>query len=328
MNAAFTICSNNYLAQAKVLTDSFNEFERESVLFLILVDKKTDSIPYLELFPEARVLEVDSSIVPDLDLMIKRYNIVELNTSVKPFIFDYLFKTGAYSRILYFDPDIKIFSSLKPVFQLLEGSSAVLTPHFLSPLPVDGKTPFENVALNYGIYNLGFLGLNLEHPSTRNLLDWWSIRTCRFGYSKVSEGYFVDQLWFNLVPLFFKGVRILDNPGLNMAPWNLHERFLDYGNDVDQQIMVNGEPLVFYHFSSFSHTSPDLLSKYYDRYSFEDREDLRKIYKDYYNQLLQNQVEKYSAMDCALNIVKYKPRLKNKIWAAVKPLMRKIWDKI
>src|ERR1017187_7472506 len=37
---------------------------------------------------------------------------------------------------------------------------------------------------------------------------------------------FVDQKWINLAPCFFENVKILKQPGCNMAFWNLHERHL------------------------------------------------------------------------------------------------------
>ena len=42
-------------------------------------------------------------------------------------------------------------------------------------------------------------------------------QTYKMGYFRLSEGLFVNQLPINLVPLFFKGVYILDDRGYNMA---------------------------------------------------------------------------------------------------------------
>ena len=56
------------------------------------------------------------------------------------------------------------------------------------------------------------------------MLEWWEKRCLKIGFDRPCEGLFVDQLWISLVPLFFSDVIIMRHKGLNMAPWNLHER--------------------------------------------------------------------------------------------------------
>jgi hypothetical protein len=98
------------------------------------------------------------------------------------------------------------------------------------------------------------------------------------------KGNFVDQLPINYAPIFFKSVQILDDRGMNMAPWNLHERWLQ---ERDGQIFVNQtESLKFYHFSSFVVGQPELPRHHYNRYLLKDRPDLQQLYKDYNEDLL------------------------------------------
>ncbi len=47
----------------------------------------------------------------------------------------------------------------------------------------------------------------------------------------LKKGLFVDQIWINFVPLFFKKVRIFLHHEYNVAYWNLHERMIQ-GNKV------------------------------------------------------------------------------------------------
>ena len=75
----------------------------------------------------------------------------------------------------------------------------------------------------------------------------------------------------------FDGVRILRDPGYNVAYWNLHERSVS----VTDCISVNGKPLYFFHFSGFDPDKPEIVSKFQDRFQMEDIGDARKIYDKY-----------------------------------------------
>ncbi len=279
---AFTICSNNYLAQASVLAQSIKD-HGDFEIILILADKKSDQINYKNL-PFDRIVSPEELNISTLQWMKENYNIIEFNTALKPFAFEYLFTNSKADRIYYFDPDIKVYQSLKNFDKFWKDKFILLTPHILTPMPFDGKFPGENLFLNHGIYNLGFLGLG-RGELTNTLLLWWSTRLLEKCIIDLKEGYFVDQLWFNLVPLIFNSVSVIESPGCNMAYWNLHERNLT--TDVNGIYTINEEsPLYFYHFSSFDTTltycAPNVPNS---RYSFEDRYVLKSLYEDYFSDL-------------------------------------------
>src|SRR5690606_18615849 len=231
---------------------------------------------------------------PDFSELVLKYNIIELNTAIKPRAVEYLFETIRAEKVIYLDPDIKIFKPLTMLYSDLDRYSILLTPHIYTPVPIDGKKPGENTFLNYGIYNLGFLALK-NSPTARDFAGWWKNRTYKEGYSKPAIGLFVDQLPINHVPIFFKGVRVLENRGLNMAPWNLHERKL---SEQDGRYLVNGEEdLIFFHFSSFRVDSGELPLIHYDRYQMKDRPDLKDLYSSYNKEIKANNYEVYSKIE-------------------------------
>jgi hypothetical protein len=325
---AFTLCSNNYLAHAKTLCDSIHRHNPDFTIVIGLVDKKSDLIDYSSFFP-AQVIELNEKIIPGFEEMITRYNIVELNTAVKPFFFQYLIKNHpSVDHIYYFDPDIRVYSKLDFLKEYFSENAILLTPHFFTPIEMDEHHPFENVALNYGIYNLGFLGLKAKDAVVTKFLDWWGKRTFKLGYARPSDGLFVDQLWINLVPLFFGSTFIIPHYGCNMAPWNLHERKIKKIENTEQIILENNEALIFYHFSSYNFRKPDQLTKYYDRYSFEKIPILKTLYTSYYNELVENKVNEVASIKCALKVVDYTPKLKHIIFRPVYNMLRSVWTKI
>ena len=326
MTIVFTICSNNYLAQAKTFVDSLICFNPSVKPYIFLIDKKSSLIDY-SFFAPAEVVEVSNEIFLGFDKLIKKYGIVELNTAVKPFVFEYLAdKNKGLKRLYYFDPDICVYDKLDLLDELLNDADIVATPHFLSPLPPDGAEPFENMALNYGTYNLGFLALNPDTSNTRNFLKWWGERTAEFGYSKVDYGFFVDQLWINLVPIFYDRFCTLKHPGFNMAPWNLHERkVISY--DPDGRVKINDDKyLAFFHFSSYSFSKPDLLSTKYNRYTFENTPDIKKLFEDYHNTVFNNKMDTFKKIECTLPLKKNKIHpIKRKLYPYVQRL-KKMWQ--
>src|SRR5664279_5896315 len=124
MRIAFTICSNNYLAHSKILGKSLKKHEAGLKFYIFLCDKKINEIDYTILADEIIPIQ---DIEPQFDDLALKYNIVELNTCVKPAVFEYLFRDKNTSKALFFDPDIKIYSPISTLYDELETSTIILT---------------------------------------------------------------------------------------------------------------------------------------------------------------------------------------------------------
>jgi len=293
MNTYFTICSNNYLGYAKVLARSIKAVEPSSTFLLILCDEQRSGIDYS--FTGDEIIEA-ASIEPDWHSLTLKYNIVELNTCIKPRVFEYLFLERSLPHAIYLDPDIRVYQPMDFLAEELQQHTILLTPHVSSPIDHDGKGPSENTFLNFGIYNLGFIAV-ANNSEAHRFLSWWKGHTYRQCYIDVYKGIFTDQLPINLAPIFFNGVEVLLDKGLNMAPWNLHERLLSFNAGHYQ---VNEETLLlFYHFSCFKPGSPDLPYHFYNRYRLSDRPDLVPLYQEYNTALLEAGQAKYALIPYA-----------------------------
>ncbi len=298
MKVAFTLCSNNYLAQAKVLGDSLLEYNPDYTFVIGLVDEINKEID-LSPFASFKIIPISTIGISEFDDLWKKYNIIELNTSVKASFIKYLQTTySEAAHFFYFDPDIAVFHSFSYIENEFTENDILLTPHSLSPLPLDGCLPGENIFLNYGVYNLGFIGLKNNSPVVNSMLDWWEERTLKFGFDDANNGFFVDQLWMNLVPIYYSKVKVLTSMGLNAAPWNLHERKSLSKADGDY-LMPDGTKLIFYHFSSYNFKKPGQISKYYNRYSFDDIPVLKDMYNKYQVQLESNNINILSSVSCS-----------------------------
>jgi hypothetical protein len=324
MILVFTICSNNYLAQAISLGASLLKHNPGYIFKICLVDRKNELIQYDQIPYE--LVEVEKIGISSFDDMFRRYNITEFNTAVKPFYFQYFFnKLLTITNIIYLDPDILVYSPFTELDKVLEENEIVITPHFTTPIN-DDKFQAENDFLNSGLYNLGFLALKRSIESD-SFLEWWAARLTKKAYINFAKGMFTDQLWINFAPLFFEKVHIFRHPGYNMAYWNLHERVL---NNSDSTYIVNKKfPLVFFHFSGYDPLIPQILSKYQNRFSLNQRTDIQSLFENYSYVLIRNNFKSFSRIQCYFEKTKQeddKQTLKNNIRKI--PLLKRAIRKI
>jgi hypothetical protein len=275
-----TIVSNNYLAFARVLVDSLLDRHPGIEAWVLIVDEPADSIDYSA--EKFQVLFAHELGIPAFRHFAFKYSLIELNTAVKPYFLAYLSRKSAAESVIYFDPDIKIYGDLAPLFELIRDFNLVLTPHLLEPLQ-DDKRPSERSILLSGVYNLGFLGLHFNQE-TLEFLEWWQQRLYAHCLHRVADGLFVDQRWMDLAPGFVSRVHILRDPGYNMAYWNLANRHLTAESG---DWYVNEVPLRFFHFSGIAVDDVEKISKYQDRYKLRDRPDLKPLIEGYRQDLIE-----------------------------------------
>lgn len=256
----FTIVAKNYLHYAINLMNSVAEHMPQARRVVALCDR-TDGINLVELPFE--VIELESMNIPHLDRLLYQYTILELNTAIKPFVFTHLFNESP-SKVIYFDPDIQLFSSGAGLLSKLDDYDVVLTPH-LTEFLHDDRHPSDLSILQSGTYNLGFLALR-RGETAMHLVNWWQRKLLRDCVVDIPRGLFTDQKWMDLIPGVFERVLIERHPGWNVAYWNLpHREILDR----DGHFLVNGHPLFFFHFSGYN-GGTGTISKHQDRYSMKD----------------------------------------------------------
>lgn len=245
---AFTSAALNYLPKVRKLCASIRHFHPEWEIALALADERSAEVDF-SIEPIDHVLAVADLPIPDRTRWTYFHTVVELATAIKPFALIELLEREDVDRVLYFDPDMVLFSRLDDLVASLDDASIVLTPHLTTPeSTLDGVRDNEISALKHGIYNLGFIGVR-PTPEGMRFSRWWADRVYEFCVADIPNGLFTDQRWIDLAPAFFDGVGILKSPRFNVATWNLSTRRLSGGGDSGY--LVDGEPLGFYHFTGF-----------------------------------------------------------------------------
>ncbi len=286
--AIVTIVSNNYLHFARTLMQSVAQQHPQADRYCVIVDR--DLSHGEALAAEFQALQLSQLSLPDGDDFLFQYNVLELNTAVKPWALAHLVRQG-YKNVLYIDPDIVLYRPLDEVFDLLESDAElVLTPHLLSPM-ADTLTPSELDIRRAGTYNLGFCALR-GGANMLAMLQWWQGKLQRHCVIAHDQGIFVDQSWMDLVPGLFSHVAVLRHPGYNVAYWNIAQRPVLVGEHG--QVLVAGEPLAFFHYSGLNPLVPQPFSKYQNRFTLDNiGTPLADLIRDYCQRVVGNGIAHY-----------------------------------
>ncbi len=250
--AVFSIISPNYRHYARVLMRSVQRHHPDWDRFVLLVGEAPGIDE--ELFT---TVPLDALPLPDRRRFLFRYTVLELNTAVKPWMFEHLFSRG-YDRVVYLDPDLVLFSALDELDAMSRDAFLILTPHLTGFIGGGDDHPSERTILQAGTYNLGFLAMSRQ-PQLETFLAWWRQKLEHECVVDLARGLFVDQKWMDLAPGLFSGVMILRHEGYNVAYWNLRQRSVSRKGD---DYIVNGQPLRFFHFSGVNPAAANLVSKY------------------------------------------------------------------
>lgn len=277
-----TVVAKNYTSFARTLCESFLSVQPAGRCHVLFVDRTEGYIdPLKENFS---VYHLDEIGIPVLKELCFKYNVTELATAVKPFFLQFLLSKPEIRKILYLDPDILVLDSLGELFDLLETSDIVLTPHLDKDYPEDGKFPDDSHILKGGVFNLGFIGIR-RSENVERFLNWWAEKMLYKCVIDHGKGYFVDQRFIDLAITLFKNIHVETDTGYNVAYWNLHSRRVDWR---EGRWLCNGKPLHFFHFSNYKPEIPSLLSAFQNRMRLADHPALEKLFTLYTERLLQH----------------------------------------
>lgn len=274
------------------------KYHEEAQLHVLLVDKVqngqvADKIKEYEDVADFHYVEEIG--IKDIKSMAFKYDVVELNTAVKPYFMEFLLEKFEYDNLMYIDADILLFHRLDRVYEELEQHSVILTPHLLS-VEEDRDTCISKTQdfLRYGIYNLGFIAVR-NNEAGREAIRWWKQKLHDKCYLSEKEFLAWDQKWMDFAPALLDDVYILRDPGHNVAFWNIQGRFISRKNE---EYYVNEKfPLVFYHFSHYRLSRKDTivdLEPKTRKMPLTEREDLKQLFEIYYQSVMENDYEFFS----------------------------------
>lgn len=210
-----TIITQSYLPFAKGLYHSLVQFDRAIRFYVLIVDSSNSFDTEFEILSLEKVIEENKLGLEINEMYNQPETFDQLRWSLKPVLINYLFDQG-YEKVIFTDPDTYYFSDYTFLFDELDKSNILLTPHWRGISPVKNEANF-NLQFVGGLYNAGFIGV---HKRAKTVMDWWA-EMCLYKCEKDFEnGHYVDQTYLNLMPVYFDNVNILKHQGCNVANWN------------------------------------------------------------------------------------------------------------
>src|SRR5262245_13427851 len=278
--AACSVVSKSHLAYARVLAESFRQYHPAARMFVLVVDGADGYVrPRHEPFELVELAELE---IPDLPSLCFRYDAFELCCAAKAYLLRHLLRRSDLSIVCYLDSDILVLRELTELGAILDRHSIALTPHLIADMRDDGRTPGLRHILGSGAYNAGFIAVHND-PTAHRFLDWLGAQVQRYCVHDLGAGLFVDQRWLDLVPGMFDDVGILRHPGYNVGHWSLSHRTV---TESGGEILVNGLPLHFFHFSGLDFDDTRGLSKHQDRFTLDAVPVLEPLFVHYRQRVL------------------------------------------
>lgn len=157
-------------------------------------------------------------------------------------------------RISYLDADLYFFADPLSLEREVGGRSIAIIPHRF-PQRLRHQERF-------GIYNVGWLSF-ARNDSALACLERWRRQCLDWCFDRVEPGKFADQKYLDEWPSRFDEVAVVRHPGADLGPWNLAAHRLTVDNG---RVLVDGTPLLFYHFHGLKQVCPWLYDANVGRY--------------------------------------------------------------
>ena len=242
-----TFFDRGYLPQGLALWNSLRRHEPEARLWVLALDEDTGVIlgalgtPGLNVVPLAELLAAD---IPLAASQAGRAP-AEFVFTLKPCLCRYLLrKVREGGALVYLDADLYFCGDPASIRRELGERSVLLVPH---------RYPaWHDDQARYGRFNAGVLAFRNDGPGQACLARWRE--QCLESCSLKADGRrYGDQKYLDEWPeRLGAAVCVSRNPGLNLAPWNWARHACAVG---PLGLLVDGEPLVAFHFAQFRRIS-------------------------------------------------------------------------
>lgn len=265
-----TVANAPYLAAAMALGDSVAK-HCPGVRFIIgLIDR----LP-TEMDVEYETLSLEQLFPDGFQDLVLRSGVFGVAVAGKAAALQAVF--GSFPDVelaIYVDSDSWATGDFVSVARRHSGN-ILLTPHSIETAP-----GFEvaNRLLRYGQFNAGFIAVRRSDEANR-FLEWWGRMIASECSSGVLVSSYVDQGYLDLVPLAFPSTQIIKDPGVNAGYWTPgFEQLCRRGGSW----FLSDERIVsLFHFSGFSASEPDRLTKFLPRSIGAQSAELRELLGSY-----------------------------------------------
>jgi hypothetical protein len=269
-----TFFDMRYLSRGLALHESLSRvLADEFELWILCMDAATHGFlrrANLERVNLVKLEELERA-CPDLPQVRGERKLVEYYFTCKPAFIDFLLKTNPHvDRLTYLDADLYFFGDHSLLKDELSAASIAIVEHrFASNL--------QSLAIT-GRYNAGWISIKRDSAGL-DCVEWWRQRCIEWCYDTPDNGRYGDQGYINEFSRLFDGVVSVAHKGVNLAPWNIGNFSIGL---VNGRVVVDGEPLVFFHFHGLKQLGRWLIDSGLNGYQVSmDHTTKEKIYRPY-----------------------------------------------
>lgn len=223
-----TLVPKPQLANALLLAESIREHHPGARLVACLAEHFANA-PVMDVFDEI-------TIVTNHTLPMEEANGC---SAAKVYFLKHLLDCYPEDKIIYLDPEMRVYGDFNEVERLLDDHELIATPYHLEPCEEDDYR-LEIERLRSGFLYGGFLALRGGEQS-RRFLAWWSARidTTFFGSTQDKLS---DHRWLSLAMVPFR-LHLLKDPTYVVSAWNLHAAGRKLSHSGNGGYLAGGRPL-------------------------------------------------------------------------------------
>lgn len=250
-------------------------------LFIVCMDKEVEHELTLNPIPSSKIYSHEKlqEFRPELKKLKKKRTKAEYFFTCSAQVCDFIIQKNKEIDILnYIDADLYFFNSVESIYSELGKASIGIIEHKFHWL--------SKQKIKYGRFNVGWITFRNDNQG-RKCISGWAKDCMDWCYQRLERGLYADQKYLDYWPSKYSNIKILENPGLNLAIWNVKNYKL---KTINNRIYVNESPLIFYHFAGLKQLDrlkfTTQLSSYY---TYLGDVLLNNIYLPYLNHIFEKQ---------------------------------------
>jgi ABC-type polysaccharide/polyol phosphate export permease len=265
-----TLFDRNYLTRGIALYRSLERHARDFRLFVVCMDDDThETLTRLSL-PKMTLVRLSEFEDPELLKAKATRSAIEYYWTCTPSVPLYVMERHPEAEIVtYIDSDMYFESDPQALYDEMGSDAVMIHEHRFPPR-------FAHFAEN-GIYNVGWVSFRNDARGLA-VARRWREQCNEWCYYRLENGKLGDQKYLDTWTTDFEGVHVMQNKGGGTAPWNLEQ--YEVKQDAAGRILIDGKPLVFYHFHGLRELDNGTVVRAPSTYTLRP-EDIRLIYEPY-----------------------------------------------
>lgn len=278
-NIYCTLFNKAYLVKGLALHSSMRRNIPDFHLYILAMDECTETALNSLKLDRVTVISINSVIDEHLEKVLGNRPGPAFFWTCTPLIIEYVLTDLNEEWCTYVDADCYFFGDPGKVFDVIgdRGCSVGIVEHRFRK---DGSY-YDHVESD-GRFNVAFNVFRNEENSLSILREWKEqcILQCT---NKPTGGYFGDQLYLNEWPDKYRGVYIIENDGIDVAPWNVNNyRVIHKEGSYRIENSSVDEKIIMYHFHTLNHVSGHIVSlNLWNTKRRSEIKDLLLLYREY-----------------------------------------------